>query len=495
MPGLRRVFATGLHPSDKGAIIDNRTTHVGKGALMSDHSLPRRTFTRRHRFTSGLAAMAIVGSLASSTVAAAPTPANADSAGWTVATPESQGMDSATLQGTCDYAMQPERHTQGVVVIRGGKLVDECYAKGEGPRSWAASWSVAKSYASTLIGIAIDQAKIPSLDVSMADYFPAWKGTPKAQITLKDVVTMSSGLKWNEDYAPADGGDSDVIQMGVAKDQLAYAASRPLAHTPGTVWNYSSGDAMLLSGVIAKATGMSAGEYAQKVLFGPLGMKQVEWWTDAKGHTLTYCCNDTTSRDYARLGQLFLNNGNWNGTQIVSASWVHDAFQPVPASNGIYGYMWWISHVPGTNDPIYSADGFDNQYIMIIPSLDMVIVRNSDYVKSACEPIADPNLFSRYPPLNLIPGQGTRPPESWDDAAFVKPAADSVTAPLEGADVFPAPETQPETRFPDGQATAPCAATTPTTTPNGGSTTTSMPSATQGAIAATPVSATPAYTG
>lgn len=435
---------------------------------------------------------ATTAAAAPSTTSTPPT-ARADSAGWQTATPESMGMDSATLQGSCDYALQPQRHTQGVVVIRGGKLVDECYGTGEGPRSWAASWSVAKSYASTLVGIAIDQGKIPSLDVSMADYFPEWAGTPKAAITLHDVITMSSGLQWNEDYDPADGADSDVIQMGLAADQLAYARSRPLAHTPGTVWNYSSGDAMLLSGVLAQATGMSAGAYAQQVLFGPLGMKQVEWWTDAAGHTLTYCCTDTTSRDFARLGLLFSNQGRWNGRQIVSAQWVHDAFEPVPDSNGAYGYMWWISHIPEVDGPIYMANGFDGQMIFILPGLDLVVVRNGDYVKSECPAIGDPNLFGRYPPSNLIPGQGTRPPEDWNDADFLSPIVAAITGPSADADVFPDAETAPAVRFPDGQATAPCAVSAPTTTTVASTPTTTATA--PGARPAVPVRAQPAFTG
>lgn len=151
----------------------------------------------------------------------------------------------------------------------------------------------------------------------MSTYFPEWAGTPKAAITLRNVLHMESGLKWNEDYDVTDIASSDVIAMGLSKNELAYAASRPLAVTPGTKFHYSSGDAMLLSGVLEKATGMPADAYAQQVLYNPLGMQQVEWWRDADSHTLTYCCTDTTSRNFARLGLLYLNNGNWNGKQVV----------------------------------------------------------------------------------------------------------------------------------------------------------------------------------
>lgn len=411
--------------------------------------------------------------------------------GWQSATPAAQGMDATTLQGACDYALQPQRHTQGVVVIRGGKLVDECYANGEGPRSWAASWSVGKSFASTLVGIAIAQGKIPSLDVSMATFFPEWAGTPKAAMTLRDVVTMSSGLQWNEDYDPSNTGASDVIQMGLSSDELEYAKTRPLIHTPGTRWAYSSGDAMLLSGVIQKATGMSAGDYAQQVLFAPLGITQVEWWKDAAGHTLTFCCLDMPSRDFARLGLLFMNHGNWGGHQIVPAQWVTDAFTPVADSNEQYGFMWWMFTMDGVDGRIYMANGFDGQMIFVIPSLDLVVVRNGDYVKSKCPAIADPVLFGRYPPSNLVPGQGTRPPEDWSDTDFLQPIIDSVTGPSSGQDVFPANEPDPGSRFPDGQTTAPCKDDTPPPT----STPTTPPASNTEPVAAVAVKAQPTFTG
>lgn len=412
--------------------------------------------------------------------------ADAGTAGWSTATPASMGMDANTLDGARAYAFTPERHTQGVVVVRGGHLVDEWYAPGEGPESWAASWSVGKSFASTLIGIAIAQGKIPNVDVPMSTYFPEWAGTPKGAITLKNVLHMESGLKWNEDYDVSSVADSNVIGMGLSADELAYAAGRPLANTPGSTFNYSSGDAMLLSGVIAKATGMSAEAYAQQVLYGPLGMKQVEWWQDAKGHTLTYCCTDTTSRNFARLGLLFLDGGNWNGTQVVPASWVHDATDPTANSNGHYGYMWWVTTMPEVQGQIFFANGFDGQKIFVIPSLDLVVVRNGDYVKSACPPIADPNLFGKYPPSGISADYGTRPPENWNDADFLRPIVQSVTGPATLPDVVPAAEAAPTSRAPGGQKMAPCSDTDTPATPG---------DSTPNAPVAVAVEARPTFTG
>jgi CubicO group peptidase (beta-lactamase class C family) len=439
-------------------------------------------------------ATAIPAAAGPSRPAAAGVTAGTTADGWTTATPASMGMDSTTLDGARDYAFTPDRHTQGVVLVRGGKIVNEWYAPGEGPDSWAASWSVGKSFASTLIGIAISQGKIPNVNVSMTTYFPEWVGTPKAAITLRDVLQMESGLKWNEDYSPSAGAASDVIAMGLSKDELAYAASRPLAHAPGTTFHYSSGDAMLLSGVIAKATGMTAAEYAKQVLYDPIGMKQVEWWRDAASHTLTYCCTDTTSRNFARLGLLFLNDGNWNGHQVVPASWVHDATSPTANSGGIYGYMWWIMQMPEVQGSIFYANGFDGQKIFVIPSLDLVVVRNGDYVKSACPPVADPNLFGRYPPAGLVPGAGTQPPDSWSDTDFLRPIVESVVGPGSGDPVVPGAEPQPTTRDPSGQAMVPCptSPTTPTASVPAGGTPAPTPAA---AAPATAVEAKPTYTG
>lgn len=424
--------------------------------------------------------------------------------GWAIATPESMGMDPTILDEARTYAFAADRHTQGVVVVRGGRIVDEWYAPGEGPDSWAASWSVGKSFASTVIGIAISEGKIPSVDVPMSTYYPEWTGTPKEAITLRHVLHMESGLQWNEDYDLSDVGGSDVIAMGLAADELAYAVGRPLAHTPGTTFNYSSGDAMLLSGVIAKATGMPADEYARQVLFDPIGMKQVEWWRDADSHTLTYCCLDTTSRNFARLGLLFLRNGDWDGQQVVPSAWVDDSIAPSANSGDGYGYMWWLGEMPEVDGSIFYANGFDGQHIYVIPSLDLVVVRNGDYVKSECPPVADPNLFGRYPPSGLSPGAGTRPPASWNHNDFLRPIVESVLEPATMTPVVPGPEAEPTTRNPSGRPMAPCdlpSASTTTTVPPG-PTATSTPTASPGrtpspetAPGATPFAGKPAYTG
>lgn len=339
---------------------------------------------------------------------------------WIEQAPEEQGMDSTILDGARRYAFQDGKNTQGVVIVRGGALVAEWYADGKSTDSWATSWSVGKSVASALVGIALDEGLIPDVDVPMAEYIPEWAGTPHEAITLRDVLWMSSGLDWTEIY---DDVFSDVVYLVArARDPIAFAASQEVGTVPGTFFNYSSGDSMLLSAVIEAATGMSAADFAAERLFGPLGMRRAEWWSDRSGHTLTYCCVDTTSRDFARFGLLFLRNGRWRGERLISERWVADSTTSSPAYVG-YGYQWWLigKDTPGVPADTYAALGVDGQYIYVVPSLDLVVVRNGLYWKHDGPPVADPVLFPLLPPLGVIPGQGSLPPDSWDDGEFFAP--------------------------------------------------------------------------
>lgn len=335
-------------------------------------------------------------------------------------------MSSVVLDGARAYAFQEGRNTQGVVVVRHGAIVAEWYEPGRDASSFAPSWSVAKSFTSALVGIAIEEGLIESVDVGMAEFFPEWRGTPKESITLRDVLSMASGLRWDEDYTP--GNPSDIIQMIVSEvDHLAYAASRPLEVPPGTRFSYSSGDTMLLAGVLRVVTGRIAGRYAEEKLFAPIGMGPVDWWQDASGNTVTYCCLDTPSREFARFGLLYLHGGNWDGRQVVPAEWVAESTSPNRVWEG-YGFQWWLSGrtEPGLPADLYAALGHDGQFIYVIPSLDLVVVRNGHYDKHPGPPMAQDSLWALYPSDGLIPGHGTVPPDSWSDREFLAPIIASI---------------------------------------------------------------------
>ena len=413
---------------------------------------------------------------------------------WTLSSPEAKAMDPALVDQALDYAFVDGRNTQGVVIVKGGQIVGERYAKGADATSWAASWSVAKSFAGTLIGIAVDEGKIPNVEVPMTTYFPEWIGTPRAGITLRHVLQMEAGLDWDEDYYGAGGGSEIIAMVGNQRDQLAFAADRPVEHPPGTVFNYSSGTAMLLSGVLEKATGMSAEAYARTRLIEPLGFSKFDWWRDADGNTLTYCCLDTTTRDFARLGLLYLNGGRWGGKQIISQAWVDAATTGTAASGNSYGYQWWVQPANGTMPAYYSARGHDGQYIHVFPSLDLIVARNGYYGKSPCPAVADPALLGFYPPQGLVPGWGTVDPESWSEDELLAPIVASVTGSAYPAKTWPEPtgaKPEPSTPAPapcpgaEGPAPAPAPAPAP-----------ESPEAPAPVVrAATPVVANPRFTG
>lgn len=347
---------------------------------------------------------------------------------WSVEDPADHDMSADELEKARTYAFAEDRNTQGVVVVHDGSIVAEWYADGADRDSWAASWSVAKSFTSSLIGIAIEEGKIPGVDEPMTTWYPEWADNGLDQVTLRDVLQMAPGIEWNEGYDLATIDTSDIIKLGLSEpDQLAYASSRPPSgDEPGTVFSYSSGTTMLLSGVIEQATGMSADEYAQSVLFDPIDMEKVEWWQDAAGNTLTYCCVDTPSRGFARFGQLYLNGGEWGGEQIVPQTWVDESVTGSPAAPDQYGYQWWLTDYEGVPEDTFAAIGHDGQYIYVIPSLDLVVVRNGTYAKFDGPPVAEPSLYGLYPPDDLVPGKGTKPPDEWNDSQFLSPIVASL---------------------------------------------------------------------
>jgi CubicO group peptidase (beta-lactamase class C family) len=344
--------------------------------------------------------------------------------------PADVGMDEAVLAGARTYAFTDERNTQAVVVVRHETVVAEWYASDRDASSLGASWSIAKSFTSALIGIALDRGEIPSVDAPMSTWFPEFVGTEKEDITLRDVLEMASGIEWVESYEVGDIRDSDIAEMALCRgaSHLDVVLDNPVAHPPGTRFNYSSGDSMMLSHVIQEATGMRADEYAQRYLFEPLGIQEARWWRDRSGHTLTYCCADLTARDFARFGQLYLAGGAYAGRRIVNASWVAQSVAPSRADPE-YGFQWWL---PGNYDPrlpadTFSAEGVDGQHIYVIPSLDLVVVRLGRYTPPMTpDGVIDTSLFADIPQGGIFPGRGTAPPETWDEYEFLSPILDSI---------------------------------------------------------------------
>ena len=332
---------------------------------------------------------------------------------WEVVDPSKVNMDQTKLQQALDYAFVDNRNTQAVVVIRHGVIVAEQYSDGNNRFSLATSWSTAKSFTSALIGMAIEQGLIGSVDDKACLYLSEWDcdevvclslDCPKsrAEISIRDLLEMRSGL---EDESI--GGFSIYSS---ADDQLFFALNRTGVKTSGTEFLYSNSDSMILSGILETATGMSAKEFAERDLFSSIQMTG-DWWSDKEGHTMTYCCIDAISRDFARFGLLFARNGMWKESQIVTPEWV---LESTSLAEGLsyYGLHWWV--YASTN--FFAAQGLHTNDIWVNQSLDLVVVRNSDFTRYGTDSIrTGSNIHS------------TNAPSSWNNTEFLTYVTDSIT--------------------------------------------------------------------
>jgi CubicO group peptidase (beta-lactamase class C family) len=336
---------------------------------------------RPQRFTVFLALIALLALTAckgenETVVPATPTVVATEEAAWPaeeweLSTPEEQGMDSARLEEVGDYVEKPGGGA--VVVIRHGKLVWEDYWGGWDENRTDISFSMAKSFTSALVGIAIAEGKIESIDQSAADFVEEWRGTEKEKITLRHLLTLTSGLEWQEGYS----GLNDVTQMAASEDQAAYVIDRPLAVEPGTRILYSTGDPEVFSRILLVATGMEPEDYAREKIFGVIGMSKATWLKDAEGHTTTYCCIFTTAREFARFGYLHLRGGRWEDRQVVPAAWVEEstrAQEELYPEHG-YGFLWHVPTFPDVPGSVFDAEGIQTKYIFVVPDLDIVAVR------------------------------------------------------------------------------------------------------------------------
>jgi CubicO group peptidase (beta-lactamase class C family) len=366
---------------------------------------------------------------------------------WTVVEPEAMGMDSAGLLQARDYALRPDQNTQGVVVVRGGAIVAEWYAEGYDASSFAASWSMAKSFVSASLGIALGEGLIHSVNDPLGDYLPEWAGTEKGRIPLRAVLQMQSGLDFLEDYV--DVQSSDVIQIGLTADTLGYMLANVDVKVPfDSQWYYSSGDTQLLSGVLERVTGKSTKDYAAAKIFGPIGMTDVDWWVDGAGQTIGFCCLDTPIRQFAKFGLLFLRGGEWDGKRIVPAAWVRESTTTRAKQYDGYAYQWWLAQ-GDTQLPrdLYYASGKDGQAIYVIPSLDLVVAKNTIYRKPPKPPVAAAGYIAEFTPGGLSQ-YGTLAAALWEDGPFLS----SIIRSIRGAEQVEIAATPPPGSSPNDPA-------------------------------------------
>jgi CubicO group peptidase (beta-lactamase class C family) len=236
---------------------------------------------------------------------------------------------------------------------------------------------MAKSITSLLIGAAIKEGKIQSVEEPVGNYLPEFRTGDRAKVRIVDVLTMSSGTNWDESYA---NPLSVTTELYYGHNIYKTAVGVSIVNPPGTLHRYKSGDTQLLGLIIEKATGKSLSAYASEKLWQPMGAEHAALWSTDKigGSEKAYCCFNSNARDFARLGQMMLDSGRWKGNEIISRDYYLQSIKPcmIPDDAGerctYYGYQWWINP---SRPEIFYARGILGQYIIVIPSKKTVIVR------------------------------------------------------------------------------------------------------------------------
>lgn len=352
--------------------------------------------------------------------------------GWQTSSPEAQGMNSDILVTMVDTIADRQLPIHSVVVVRNGVVVLEAYQYPYSADDLHTVYSVTKSVTSVLTGIAVDQGLI-RLDQPMLDFFPEY--TPenldeaKQAITVEHLLTMSGGFEW------PGGMDEPLLGPMVEEstDWVQFMLDLPVTGEPGERFVYNSGGSNLLAALTAAAVGQPLIDFARVELFEPLGIDSVMWPVDPMGRNLGGFGLQLTPRDMAKIGYLYLNNGQWDGEQIVSADWVVASTTKQIGARGVadgYGYHWWVN-VRG----YYLAAGFGGQYILVYPPENLVVV-----FTSAAPGMRQPESFLLDVIIPSI--QSSEPlPENPDGAAALDAAIAALAQPPAPEEVPPLPDT------------------------------------------------------
>ncbi|MDE2357614.1 MAG: beta-lactamase family protein [Alphaproteobacteria bacterium] len=339
-------------------------------------------------------------------------PTNADVLGWTLAQRDAafRAMDRITLLAAhstiapSDHplalpagkplnipgveAYMASQRDAALIVVQDGRIRFERYGLGFGPEGRWTSFSVAKSFTSTLVGAAIQDGYIRSLNDKVSLYIPGLRGSAYDDVSVRQLLTMSSGVRWNEDY---EDPHSDVSRFNDARPDpgmdatVSYMRRLPRAHPPGTVWNYSTGEANLIGVLVASATHRSLSQYLEERIWRPAGMADEATWLLSKtGREIAGCCLQASTRDFARFGLFVLANGRAGGRQITPPDWFAQATrkQEDIGERGMgYGFQWWTY-----DDGSFAAEGIFGQGIFIDPKRRLVIASNADWPRADAGP-------------------------------------------------------------------------------------------------------------
>lgn len=298
---------------------------------------------------------------------------------------EIKAATEITIPNGKDYNMQTidtkafePYGTVAYLIIKNDSVRYEQYWDGYGENSVSNSFSMAKSFVGALIGCALQDGYIKSLDQPVGDFIPEYKEGENARLTIRHLITMSSGINFDEDYInPLAYPAAAYYGTDIKKLTLGYKVTEE----PGKVFKYLSGNTELLGMIIEKVTGKTLSEYMSTRLWQPMGARNTAFWSldHENGMEKAYCCFNSNARDFSRFGLLYLHNGNCNGKQLVTEEFVKQAVHAAPLldengkPNTCYGYQWWILDYKGHHIPY--CRGILGQYIIVIPDKNMVVVR------------------------------------------------------------------------------------------------------------------------
>ncbi len=275
-----------------------------------------------------------------------------------------------------------------VLIVKDGVLVLDDYFPGPGYNRGYTVWdketlhsmhSVTKSFTSALIGIAIDQGQIGSVDDKISTYLPEYAdvfdGSERDSIRIKHLLSMTAGLYWDEWTYPYDDIRNTHVALAMSPDPVRYALELPIEAPPGEIFQYNSGMSITLGRIVHNASGLTTDSFAEQYLFGPLGITDYDWYSYPDGTFQTGGGLWLRPRDMAKFGLLYLNGGRWGGEQVVSEGWVNDSAQQHAPGVG-YGFQWWLGYygLGGQVIESFSARGRGGQYIFVLPELDLVVV-------------------------------------------------------------------------------------------------------------------------
>ena len=307
---------------------------------------------------------------------------------WQTQSLEEQGLSPALIE-LMEYDAEAYR-ISNIMIIRNGyrvynRFIHEGYMRGA-EEDLVPIYSCTKSITSALIGIALGQGHIESIEQKVSDFFPEWQALEpnlsRDSMTLEHLLNMTSGWSWGENRMW-----SSLEPFTSSEDWVQFVLGQRMLYAPGTTFFYNTGGSHLLSVVIERSTGMDTLSYARTYLFDPIGVGEVEWQRDPQGYYTGGHDLWMRAEDMARFGLLYLNQGKWDGNQIIPAEWVEisTAHQSTERGiSGLYGYHWWVTPLVVRDKPVetYFALGFAGQYIYVVPEFDLVVVATSQNVEN-----------------------------------------------------------------------------------------------------------------